>query len=164
MMQDRDGIGSATRRTRARRRIGHGRVCECGESAPAALIPKSDPLVCAECQRRQKNQPSVDHHHVAGRANHDLTVPVPVNAHRSVLSEAQYRWPLRTLTNPDGSPLRAAAACIRGLIDMITYLLDELIAWIPTFLERLDEVLTQHVGRRWWKSLRSEWEETRDDQ
>jgi hypothetical protein len=87
---------------------------------------------------------------VAGRANHGLTIPIPVNDHRSVLSNAQHEWPQRTLKNPDRSPLLAAAACIRGLIDTIKYLLDELILWIATFLEKLDAALTEYFGRRWW--------------
>jgi hypothetical protein len=100
---------------------------------------------------------------MVGRANHELTVPIPVNAHRSVLSEAQYDWPKHTLKNPNRSPLRAAAACTRGLIETVSYLLDELIRWIPDFLELLDEALTHHFGPRWWNTLQLESKETPDD-
>ena len=90
---------------------------------------------------------------MAGRANHSLTIPIPVNVHRSAFSKAQYEWPQRTLKNPDRSPLLAAAACIRGVIDTIKILLDELILWIATFLERLDDALTKHFGPRWWEQF-----------
>ena len=82
-----------------------------------------------------------------------MTIPIPVNDHRSVLSNVQYEWPQRTLKNPDRSPLLAAAACIRGLIDTIKYLLDELILWVATFLEKLDAALTEHFGPRWWEQF-----------
>src|SRR5215469_1630748 len=152
-MPDRDPIRSAARRSRSQRRIGKGRACDCGESRPAALIAGSDPLVCTECQRRQAGESTYDLHHVAGRANHTLTIPILVNDHRSVLTELQHEWPKQTWRNPNRSPLRAAAACTRGLIETISYLLDELIRWIPDFLELLDESLTHQFGPRWWNTL-----------
>lgn len=162
-MSDRDPIRSASRRSRSQRRIGHGRSCGCGERRPAALIAGSDPLTCAECERQQANRSICDLHHVAGRANHEITIPIPVNDHRAVLSEQQYEWPKRTLRNPNRSPLRAAAACIRGLTDWIRYLLDELIHWIPDFLESLDEFLTQEFGPRWWQALPLDRKEIADE-
>jgi hypothetical protein len=64
----------------------------------------------------------------------------------------QYEWPEETLRNPDGSPIRKAAACIRGIIDMIRYLLEKLLAWIPSFLEALDDFLVERLGPQWWAS------------
>lgn len=157
-MPDADPITSATRRNRSERRIGQGRACKCGEDRPLALIPRSDPLICAECRRIQKGQSRYDRHHVAGRANHPLTVPIPANDHRAVLSEAQYNWPERTLKNPNGSPLLVIAACIRGFIEALRNMLDRLLGWIPEFLERLDVVLTDHFGDWWWTKLGIEWE------
>jgi hypothetical protein len=52
----------------------------------------------------------MDAHHVAGKANSPITVPVPVNDHRACLSVAQADWPKSTLMNAHGSPLLAAAA------------------------------------------------------
>jgi hypothetical protein len=94
-------------------------------------------------------------HHVAGKSNHCLTIPIPVNDHRAILSEAQYEWPKATLENPDRSPLLAIAGCIRGLIDVIGYLLDELLAWVPQYLEKLDAFLVARLGSRWWSDTDS---------
>jgi hypothetical protein len=41
-------------------------------------------------------------HHIGGRANSDVTMPVPVNDHRD-LTEDQRDWPTATLENRDGS-------------------------------------------------------------
>jgi len=76
---------------------------------------------------------------------------VPVNDHRAILSPAQYDWPKETLENPDGSPLLAAAAHIRGFIDTIYYFIDKLLAWIPEFLEALHALLTKRLGPKWWR-------------
>lgn len=162
-MNDRDPIASATRRSRSQRRIGRDKTCNCGERRSAALIPGSSPLTCFECERRDAKRSIWDFHHVSGRANHEITIPIRVNDHRAVLSERQYDWPRRTLRNPHRSPLRAAAACIRGLIDTTRYLLDALIQWIPDFLENLDEALTQHFGPRWWQTLPFDRKEKVDD-
>jgi len=151
-MPTRDPIRSATRRSKIRRRFPPGAACHtCGETSPLALIPYSEPLICAECERVRNNQSTRDWHHPAGSANHDLTVPIPVNAHRSRLSESQYDWPSRTLRNRHRSRLLAAAACIRGLIDMMKYLLDELGRWIPEYLESLDTALMDEFGEEWPK-------------
>jgi hypothetical protein len=66
----------------------------------------------------------MDAHHVAGKANSPVTVPVPVNDHRACLSVAQADWPKSTLMNVHGSPLLAAAACVRGFVDMVFYLIE----------------------------------------
>jgi hypothetical protein len=66
------------------------------------------------------------------------------------LSDEQYDWPKRTLENPSGSPLLAAAGCIRGFVDMIHYLIEEFLLWIPVFLEALDACLERVLGPKWW--------------
>jgi hypothetical protein len=114
------------------------------------LIPGTGPPICSECKRLADGRTPHDQHHPAGKSNHDLTIPIPVNDHRAVLSEAQYEWPSKTLRNPDRSPLLSAAACIRGIVDTITYLLEKLLAWIPPFLEMLDQFLVEQFGSRWW--------------
>jgi hypothetical protein len=68
----------------------------------------------------------MDKHHIAGKANSPVTVPVPVNDHRAELNAAQYDWPKETLENPDANPNLKKAALIRGLIDLMNYLPDEL--------------------------------------
>jgi hypothetical protein len=92
----------------------------------------------------------MDDHHAAGKANSAVTVPVPANDHRAVLSEAQYDWPKATLENPEGCPLRAAAGCIRGFIDTVCYLIDSLLRWIAEMLEYLSAVLVERLGQQWW--------------
>jgi hypothetical protein len=130
--------GDPSRRNIAARRVGIGSKCKCGENRPLALIAGTNPTICAECRRRAQGRATYDQHHPAGDANHRLTVPIPVNDHRAVLSEAQYEWPKRTLENPDASPLRAAAASIRGYVDLTHYLLDELLLPNAERLEALD--------------------------
>lgn len=145
-----DRIAAARRKSVAQRRVGIGAKCQCGEDRPQALIGGSGPILCAECKRRAQGRTIYDKHHVAGKSNHGLTIPIPANDHRAVLSEAQYEWPKETLKNPDRSPLLAAAACIRGFIDTIKYLLDKLLLWVAHFLEALNEFLVAQLGPRWW--------------
>ena len=92
----------------------------------------------------------MDEHHPAGRANHPLTVPVPVNHHRE-LTEAQYGWPVTTLENPHGDPLLRAAACIRGFVDTVVYQIQEMLLWIAEFLEKLSGHLAGTRGPQWWR-------------
>src|SRR5438477_4902113 len=101
----RDPIGAFQHKATAARRIGVDKQCACGESRPEALIPGSDPIICAKCDREKKGHTVMDDHHVAGRANSSETIPTPVNDHRAELNTAQQDWPKETLQNPDGCPL-----------------------------------------------------------
>jgi hypothetical protein len=74
-----------------------------------------------------------------------VTVAIRANDHKAVLSVAQYDWPRRTLENPEGCPLVAAAGCIRGFIDTICYLIDELLRWIAEMLEALSALLEEQL-------------------
>lgn len=141
------------RRETAQRRHGENNACEgCGESRPEALIGGRRPPRCARCERESHGQATEDLHHVAGRSNHAVTIPVPVNDHRARLSPEQNNWPSRTLRNPDRSPLLAGAACIRGFIDVLRYLLDEVLQWLAEELENLDEILGERLGPQWWRA------------
>jgi hypothetical protein len=91
-----------------------------------------------------------DNHHPAGEANNPATIPIPVNDHRAELNVAQYDWPKQTLENPDGSPLLARAACIRGYMDTNEYLINKLVQEDPQFLETLDAFLNKRLGPKWW--------------
>ena len=91
-----------------------------------------------------------DNHHVAGRNNSPVTVSIPVNDHRAILTVAQYDWPKTTLENPKGCPLLMAAGCIRGFIDTVIYLVEQLLEWISHFLELLSEFLVERLGPEWW--------------
>ncbi len=92
----------------------------------------------------------MDDHHFAGKANSPATIRVPVNDHRARLSVAQSDWPKSTLANPNGSPLLASAACIRGFVDTLLYLNEEGLPWIADMLETLDALQVKQLGPRWW--------------
>jgi hypothetical protein len=93
---------------------------------------------------------TIDLHHFAGKANNSSTIPIPVNDHRARLSVAQAEWPKSTLANLQGSPLLAAAACIRGFIDTVLYLIETGLLRIADLLEKLDEFQVNKLGPRWW--------------
>lgn len=149
----RDPIAVYQRKAKAKRRIGADRrKCVCGESRPEALMPGRNPMVCAACDRERKGHKIMDDHHPAGEANSSAAIPVPVNDHRAILSPAQYEWSAKTLENPEGSPLLAAAGCIRGFCDTVLYLIEKLLLWIADLLEKLDAYLTHKWEPKWWVS------------
>jgi hypothetical protein len=150
-LPQRDPISAAQRKATAARRVGQNAQCTyCNETRPEALIANSKPLTCAECQRKSQGKRTVDTHHVAMRANNPATVQVPVNDHRAVLNVAQHGWPKRTRENPDGSPLLAAAGCIRGFMDYLFYLVEKFLHWTAEMLEELDSYLIEKLGPQWW--------------
>jgi hypothetical protein len=92
----------------------------------------------------------MDNHHVAGRANSPVTVAIPANDHRAILSEAQREWPQITQENPNGDPLLMIAGCIRGFINTLDYITENFVRWIPEMLEALSAVLANRLGPQWW--------------
>jgi hypothetical protein len=151
-----DARGAHRRKVVATRRVGVGARCSCGEDRPEALIAGSNPTTCAACRRTAKERTTIDEHHFAGKANNPATIPVPVNDHRAILSVAQANWPKSTLTNTEGSPLLAGAACLRGCIDTILYLFEKGLLWLADMLERLDLVLAKKLGPQWWANTEIE--------
>lgn len=148
-----DPIRMIQRRNTAARSKGVNAKCrKCGESRPEALIAGSKPMICAECQRKERGQSLTDNHHPFGKNNNPVIIPVPANDHRAELSVAQYEWPKKTRENPDGSPLLAAAGCIRGFIDTVLYLIQKGLQWIAGMLEKLDAFLVEQLGPKWWVS------------
>ncbi len=145
-----DAIRAYQRQAIAARRFGVNGQCACGESRPEALITGSKPLTCAECDRKRKGRTTMDDHHFGSASNHPLTVPVPVNDHRGRLSVDQQDWPKQTRENPDGSPLLAAAGCIRGFVDWVIYVIERGLLWVAEMLETLDAYLTDKLGQRYW--------------
>jgi hypothetical protein len=146
----RDPISAYAREIKAARSIGENAQCVCGEARPEALIANSRPIICAACKRRIQGRTTMDKHHFAGRANGPDTVLIPVNDHRAELNPAQYDWPKETRENPEGSPLRSAAAHVRGFVDTVMYLIERGLLWIANMLEKLDECLTEKMGPKWW--------------
>ena len=152
----RDPIASFEREARATRRVGLGSKCECGEDRPLALVPSSDPVICASCQRVKNGESVFDNHHPAGEANDPATIPIPVNDHRAILSPEQYEWPDKTWKNPTGSPLLAGAACMRGYCETDSYLVASLLIPKAEMLEALDQFLLKRLGSNWWKGTEME--------
>jgi hypothetical protein len=148
----RDPRAAYGREAIAVRRVGEGRKCtKCGETRPRALIPSSDPTTCAKCDRKKRRRKTTDNHHIAGRANSDITIAIPVNDHRAELSEAQQDWPKKTLENPGRTPFLSGAAHVRGFVDMNGYMAEQFLLWIAEMLELLDTILEQKLGQGWWK-------------
>ena len=143
-------IDHYVRRETADRRVGADAQCACGESRAQALVAGATPTICAECDRKRKGRSTVDKHHVAGRANDPTTIPIPRNDHVADLTERQHDWPLETLENPTGDPLRRAAACVRGLRDTLYYLIDTAVFWIAEMLEALSDLLVAQRGPTWF--------------
>lgn len=144
-----DPISHYNRKVAAARRVGN-KKCACGESRPEALITKGRKTSCVECKRKKEGRATTDNHHPAGVANNPTTITTPVNDHRAELSVAQQDWPKKTRENPDGSPLLAAAGCVRGFVDTIVYLIKKTLIWIADMGEKLDAYLEEILGRKWW--------------
>jgi len=124
------------RRAIAARRVGPNAKCACREARPEALIREKSRVICHECKRKQNNMTTKDDHHFAMKANSPITVPTPANDHIAELNVAQQDGPKQTRENPDGSPLLAAAGCIRGFIDTILYPIEKGLRWIPPCSKR----------------------------
>lgn len=146
----RDPMAAQARKAVAQRRVGVDATCGCGEHRPAALIRKGKDVSCGACARKREGKTTLDNHHVAGKSNSPITIPIPVNDHKAWLTEDQFDWPRKTLENIDRSPLLAGAGCIRGFCDTVTYLVERLLLWIAEMLEELNELLVERSGEKWW--------------
>jgi hypothetical protein len=56
----------------------------------------------------------------------------------------------------EGSPLLAGAACVRGFVDVVGYLVETGLLWLADMLEKLDEVLRKKLGPKWWANTEIE--------
>jgi hypothetical protein len=151
-VKQRNPEAAYTRDAIAKRRNGVGAKCKCGEIRAQALIREKNRVICHACKRKEKAITPQDNHHFAMKANSPVTVSIPVNDHRAELNVAQHDWPKQTRENPTGSPLIAAAACIRGFIDTILYLIKTGLHWIADMLETADACLAKKLGAEWWKN------------
>jgi hypothetical protein len=149
--QSNDPIKTGTRKAKARRRNGVGAACtNCGESRPQALVTRSRPKLCYQCYEQIRGRKPTEPHHWAGHANSTVTVRVPSNDHRAMLSEAQREWPPTTLRNVDGSPLLALAAWLRGAADFIEDLIVRSFRRCADFVEEVEAWLREKHGDQWW--------------
>ena len=151
-VKPRDPEAAYRRRAIAQRRVGVGAKCTCGEARPEALIREKNRVICQACKRKQNGITRKDDHHFAMKANSPVSVPIPVNDHVADLNTAQQDWPKQTRENPTGSPLIAAAACIRGFIDTILHLIEKGLHWVADMLETADAYLANKLGPQWWKN------------
>lgn len=149
-LPNRDPIAANQRDVIARRRVGENVRCACGESRPNALTKGRDPAICASCDREKNGRTTLDRHHVAGKSNSQVKIPIWVNDHLARLNVDQYDWPKKTLENPNGSPLLAAAASNRGFADTTSYLTETLLLERAEMLEALDVFLEERLGPEWW--------------
>jgi hypothetical protein len=157
--RSKDPIKEITRETKAQRLVGESAACACGEKRPEALVARRKPPICYQCSRLADGGNPFEAHHVAGKRNRPVTLAVPANDHRAILSVEQYGWPKATLENPEHSPLLAAAATLRGLSDTIIYLVTIFIEWIVLMLESLDAWLREEHGPHYWRDMPiAQWE------
>lgn len=142
------------RRELHRRRLGarHPHCPSCGESEPGALVGHVPDVRCYECALVAADRSTVEAHHYAGRVNDSFTVPLSGNVHR-VVSDEIYTWPERTRLNPAGSGLRAAAAALRGRLAVERQMVQRIDGPLITYLEQLDDRLTELHGEQWWKQI-----------
>jgi len=147
----RDPGAAKVRKTIAERRLGaNSRCSKCGETRAMALVAGSRPLICASCKRTAVGKSIVDKHHVAGKNNSSIVIPICVNDHQADLSELQRDWSKKTLENPHRSPFLIAAACIRGFVDTVIHLIKKLLLWIADMLEKADLYMVEKFGDKWW--------------
>ncbi len=145
-----DPIKASVREAKRQRRVGEGAACaDCGEKRAKMLLRSSRPKRCLPCYAVKKGRKPTESHHIAAEANSPITVEIPITDHRT-LSDAQYEWPPKTLQNPDGSPLLALAAGLRGVADFICDLITEFITHLAEAAEKIDAWLCERHGL-WWK-------------
>jgi hypothetical protein len=138
-------ITSLIRNERRREKFPVDAACaHCGESDRRALVLGSEPLRCYSCSGQR-----TETHHLAGRSNASVTIPLPANEHR-LASDLQQNWPKSMLRNPSSSPLVAMAASMQGWCDVLALIIERGVGWIPAALVALDAALTEKLGERWW--------------
>jgi hypothetical protein len=93
----------------------------------------------------------IEDHHVLGRANDPITIPVPGNLHRQ-LSDRQRDWPRELRRHSHRDPLIWMATALLSHQEMLALslaLLDWLIPALPTIAAALRET----YGEEWWIAL-----------
>ncbi len=142
------------RRERALRGLGtrDPQCAMCTEREPIALTGTHPEILCYRHRRMAQAASPDEDHHPAGEANSPLRIRTDGNEHR-LLSDKQRDWPEETLRNRDGSPLLKIAALIRSWVDYLRQLLERGLERIPAALERLDQLLRNHFGERWWEVI-----------
>ncbi len=111
-------IGDIVRTARHAGRLRDAIACSrCGVAWREALVP-GEPVVCAECDARERGIATTELHHLAGRASSNVTIRIGVNEHR-ILTTLQRAWPSETLRNISRDPRLVRAAWFRGIADLL---------------------------------------------
>lgn len=131
-------------------------VVGCKETDPCALTGTGPEIVCLEHRADEQGRSWIEDHHPAGQRNDAFTVPLPANDHGAI-SAWQSLWDRETLRNPDGSPLLRAAVWVRGWVEVMRAVIERGLDRIPGALERLDALLVEKLGARWWEALGWDW-------
>jgi hypothetical protein len=109
-------------------------------------------VLCYECAQVRDGKPTVEDHHLLGRAVDPVTtIPLPGNAHR-VVSELQRDRPPELATNPERDPLVWLAQMCHALKDHLTYWV-EWLDRVADFLLGLAKAQREKFGGRWWERL-----------
>lgn len=124
-------------------------VTGCKETDPFALTGAAPDILCREHRADEQGRSWTEDHHVAGQRNDPLTIPLPANDHGSV-SARQSLWDRETLRNHNGSPLLRIAARIHAWREIMRATIERGLDGIPEELERLDKILEEKLGPRWW--------------
>ncbi len=125
---------------------------DCDETNPFALTGIVPSILCYEHRAEENGRRWLEDQHWFGQHNDPLTSPIPGNDHR-VLSAFQDLWPRNTLRNAEASPLLKAAAALRAWLDVMRFIVDRVVGWVPPFLEWLDRALVEQLSPRWWDDL-----------
>jgi hypothetical protein len=129
----------------------------CKETDPFALTGTDPDIVCLAHEATGRGVTAIQLQHPQGRHNARDTAPMPVNDH-AVWDAEKRDWPKETLCNPDGSPLRKAAASVRTIMDWFRVFIERTVGWVPAFLEWLDGCLVTLHGGCWWTGPGFGWE------
>jgi hypothetical protein len=113
---------AAARATARRVRVPSGGSCSiCNRSDTIALLPRTKPLRCADCDTKRRGRKWTEDHHPSGEANNpDETFPVRLSTHR-FFTDRQEDWPTETLTNPAGCPIIREASMLRAFLDNLAF-------------------------------------------
>lgn len=131
----------------------HCSVSGCGESDWRALTGTYPDIKCYEHRAVEQGRSPIERQHPAGCANDPQTeVPMPGNHHRT-MDDYKADWPERTRQNPEGSPALRAAANVRAVLDWLRVICERMLSGVATWLEDLDERMTELHGPRWWETV-----------
>jgi hypothetical protein len=148
-----EAINRAVRRTRKARPLGaDARCCICGCADPRVLHRRGKKIWCYECSSAQQGRPTIEEHHLMGKANdHEMTAGVPGNLHLP-LTDAQTDWPREVRYNTERDPLLWIAGLCFSLRDIARELVG-LLGAIGAFLVLASRALRQALGAQWWENL-----------